>query len=223
MSSQKAREATRGPRCRLGLISHVTCWGLSRLWNGCETVRWAVGGVCAECACQVLARAPRRAVRHPTPSTQVRDLCTGLCETGPGGPGGRSAPCLASLKGVESPWSLLPQCREQAGRSQWQGPGGRKPRAGGLAPTTRATVTGGTDRTCAARDAGGRRGSVLTSGSAPGSPCRLHRGVWTPHPVLCPAPARFRPLTMPVACPLPRLPYPANEGSFSLNVFSCET
>lgn len=136
-------------------------------------------GLCRVCLPSV-GTSPTQGSTTPNTLDASQGPVYGALRDGAWGPGGRLAPRLASLKGVESPWSLLPQCREQAGRSQWQGPGGRKPRAGGLAPTTRATATGGTDRTCAARDAGGRRGSVLTSGSAPGSPCRLHRGVWTP-------------------------------------------
>lgn len=181
----------------LGLISCVTCWGLRRLWNGCP-----VGG--GRGLCWHKHHVGQRDAQRPR--QQVRDLCTGLCETGIGGPGGQLAPRLASLRGVESPWGLLP-------RSQCQVPGdGGSPRQEASPRAPGPWRPEGTNHTSVTRDPGGRRRSVLPSGSVPGSPCRLHRGLWTPHPVLCPHLPDFSPSRRPSRAPCPSCPAPLTRG-----------
>lgn len=155
------------------------------------------------------------------PREQVRDLCTGLCETGFGGPGGRLAPRLASQgRGVTPGPAAVPRaCR--------QGPVARPRRTeaqgGRPAPDPGAGATAGVEsHQC---DQGPWRpegaGSDLwvcarVTLQAASRPLDSPSGA-LPGTAQISAPHDIR------RVPSPRLPYPANEALFALNPFSCET
>lgn len=109
----------------------------------------------------------------------------------------------------------------RAGR---QVPGGREPRAGGPAPDCQSPGDRREPTTSA-------RPETLAAGGGQFCPPGLRQG----HPAGCVEASGLPiqcsawhhpdcgPSRRPSRAPCPRLPYPAADGSFSLNLFSCET
>lgn len=178
-----------------------------------------MGGVCAEGAAESWREHHARRQDTQRPRERVRDLCTGLCETGFGGPGGRFPHVWLLSRASSHPGASRPGAESRPASPRWteaqgggpapdrQSPGDRRE------PTTPArpeTLAAGGGQFC---PPGLRQGHPAGCVEASGLPIQC--SAWH-HPDCGPS-------RRPSRAPCPRLPYPAADGSFSLNLFSCET